>query len=87
MNEDRRPRRGIVPLPPAPFYLKCKGCEWSRDVDDRGEGIFFAGRHTLDKPNRCRVFLIKRWRGGSEEIVDLFERRTISRRRPSSSEE
>lgn len=84
MNEDRRPRREVVPLPSSPFYLQCKACRWTRDVVDRTEGIYFAGRHTLKTPHRCKVFLIKRWREGNEEIVDLFERRTISRKRPSS---
>jgi hypothetical protein len=78
--KNRPPHRAVVPIQ-TPYYAKCAACSWRSDVYSADEGRDLGIHHTKGRPARCKVFLLKRWRSGSEEIIDIIERRAISRKR------
>ena len=65
-----------------PYFARCVACHWERGVQNTDEGRFFAKSHTKSAGPSCRVvYLVKRWRQGHSEIVDIVERCSISRRK------
>ena len=79
-------RKGVInlqlgrqkPTLTSPYFLRCPACSWHRDVHNKGEARYFAASHTK-KGISCKVWVVKRWRAGHTEIVDLIERCTVSR--------
>ena len=67
---------------PSPLYARCVACHWERDVQTKDEARYFAKSHTKSAGPSCRVIhVVKRWRQGWTEIIDIVERCSISRRR------